>query len=110
MSKSRLRPAMTSLAGVFLMAGLIPCRGEPTTPQALSATPTATPMLAPALTLTPALTTAATPVEPTAITSEESHEFETEDFLETHGVEPYLSGNLVFIARWDEVVRSRFIL
>ena len=81
MSKSCLSPAMASLAGILLMAGLITCRGEPTTPQAPSATPTATPMLAPTPTVTPALTTAATPLEPTAFISEESHDFVTEDFF-----------------------------
>ena len=59
--------------------------------------------------LTPALTLAVTPLESTRIISEEPHEFVTEDLLEAHRLEPYLVGNLPFIAHWDEDVRRWFV-
>ena len=105
MSKSRLSPALAPLAGILLMVVLIACRGEPTTPQSPSPPPTATPMPM----LTPALTLAVTPLESTRIISEETHEFVTEDLLETHRLEPYLVGNLLFVAHWDEDVQRWFV-
>ena len=81
MSKSRLSPALAVFAGILLMVVLTACRGESTAPQAL--TPTAT-------------------LTPTGIVSGGTRESVTEDLLETHRVEPYLVGNLLFIAHWDE--------
>ena len=105
MSKSRLSPALAPLAGILLMVVLIACRGEPPTPQSPSPPPTATPMPK----LTPNLTLAVTPLESTRIISEEIHEFVTEDILEAHRLKPYLVGNLLFIAHWDEDVQRWFV-
>ena len=77
MSKSRLSPALAVFAGILLMVALVSCRGEPTAPQVLTLTPTRS-------------------------ISEGTQEFVTEDLLEAHKVEPYLVGNLLFIAHWDE--------
>ena len=69
------------------MVALIACRGEPATPQAPAPTLVATEEPAP---------------ESTRVIAEGTREFVTEDFLETHRIEPYLVGNLLFIAHWDE--------
>lgn len=89
--KSRL---FTALAGIFFMFVLIACRGDSTIPQA----PTPTP--APASVATPA---------PTGIIPERTLEFATEDLLKAHRIEPYLIGNLLFIAHWGEDVQRWFV-
>ena len=45
----------------------------------------------------------------TRIISEGTHESVTGDLLETRRVEPYLVGNLLFIAHWDEDVQRWFV-
>ena len=41
--------------------------------------------------------------------SVEIHESATECLLEIHGVEPYLAGNLLFIAHWHEEAQRRIV-
>ena len=95
---SRFSTALIALAGTLLMVALIACRGESATPQAptptLNPSPTATPMPTPAS---------------TGVISEGTHKFVTEDLLEAHRVEPYLVGNLLFIAHWDEDAQRWFV-
>ena len=100
MSKSRLSLALAAFAGVLSMVALIACTGEPTTPQALI--PTRSP--APTATSTPTLTP-----ESTRIISEGTRGFLTEEFLEAHRIEPYLVGNLLFIAHYDEGAQRWFV-
>ena len=88
------------------MVALIACRGETTTPQATTPTPTATPMPTPAPTL---VVTEEPAPESTRIISEGTREFVTEDFLKAHRIEPYLVGNLLFIAHWDEDAQRWFV-
>ena len=47
--------------------------------------------------------------ESTRIISQGTHEFVTEDLLEAHRIEPYLVGNLLFIAHWDDDVQSWYV-
>ena len=87
------------------MIALIACRGEPTVTQAPNPTRNPPPTATPTLTLTPspALVVTEEPApESTRITSEGTRESVTEDFLEAYRIEPYLVGNLLFIAHWDE--------
>ncbi len=48
-------------------------------------------------------------LERTRIISEGTQEFATENLLEAHRIEPYLIGNLLFIAHWDEDVQRWFV-
>ena len=71
-------------------------RKDPTIPQAPTPIPTRT--LAPVATPTP-----------TGIISERTRESATEDLLDAHRIEPYLIGNLLFIAHWGEDVQRWFV-
>ncbi len=81
MSKSRVSSALAALVGLFLVVALVACRGETTASQASTLTAT---------------------MKPTGAIPEGTHESVTEDLLEAHRVEPYLVGNLLFIAHWDD--------
>ena len=91
--KSLLFPA---LAGIFLMLVITACRGDPTITRAPTSIPTPTPV--------PVATQM-----PTGIISERTRVFATEDLLEAHRIEPYLIGNLLFIAHWGEDVQRWFV-
>ena len=79
------------LAAILLVVGLISCLDSSTTP------PAPTPTQEPARSFTPA---------PPRIISGGPWESAAEDLLKIHGIEPYLTGNLLFISHWDEEVRG----
>lgn len=86
------------------MVVFIACRGDPTTTQAPTLTLTATPTPAPTLVVAEEPTP-----ESTRIISKGTRELVTEDLLDAHRIEPYLVGNLLFIAHWDENAQRWFV-
>lgn len=102
MNHGRYTLALAILSGIFLAVALVACQGEAATPQTRTPARSPTSTAAPTSAVTPAVTIAATPLQSTRILSKATQESLAEDLLEIHGVEPYLVGNLLFIAHWDE--------
>ena len=96
MRKKLLSAALTALSGILVIVAIIACQSPTST-----ATPIPTPTLAVTMRPTP---------EPGTRFSAGFPEFVTEDLLKNHRIEPYLIGNLLFIAHWDEHAQRWHVL
>ena len=90
MKKKLLSAALTALLGILVMVAIIACQ---------SPISTATPIPTPTLPVTMGLTLEPGPIG--SIGSRGIPEFITDDLLKNYKIEPYLAGNLLFIAHWD---------
>ena len=96
MRKELLSATLTALSGILVMVAIIACQSPVST-----ATPVPTPTLPVTMGHTP---------EPGTVFSAGVPEFVTEDLLKNHRIEPYLVGNLLFIAHWDEHAQRWHVL